>query len=90
MRYCPPMIFAHRVLYERGEKEVTRADLMERFGPGGRMPNPEDRWIEGQVSMTELMKWGLDKKVHGRYIGFRTREDQFEFYLTFHGAKNVA
>ena len=84
MRYCPPMIFAHRVLYERGEQEVQRKVILDRFGPGGRMPNPEDRWNEGQISMSELTKWGIDKQVYGKYIGFRTREDQFEFFMTFH------
>lgn len=90
MRYCPPMIFAHRVLYERDEKEVPRELLLERFGPGGRMPDPTDRWNVGQISMTDLTKWGLDKKTSGRYVGFRTRDDQFEFFLTFHGARNAA
>ena len=85
MRYCPPMIFAHRVLYERDEQEVAHSKIRELFGQGGSVPDLESRWMVGRVAPTDLEKWEVADTCYGHYVGFRTRDDQFLFYMTFQG-----
>lgn len=85
MRYCPPFIFAHRVYLARGENELATKRIREKFGDGGSLPALGDRWNRGTTAPTELINMGIDKTVSGIYYGFRTRDDQMLFYMTFEG-----
>jgi hypothetical protein len=84
LRYCPPLIFAHRCYLEGGENQLKRTVIEERFGKWS--AQSECRWTEGQTGKLELNKMGITKRCSGVYYAFRTRDDQVLFYMTFQGA----
>ena len=83
MIYCPPFIFAHRCFLERGESELSFDRIREKFGEGGNFPDTHHRWIRAQNALSRMTN--LPEGATGVYYGFRTREDQMAFYLTFQG-----
>lgn len=85
MRYCPPFIFAHRCYLTREENELGNKVIEAKFGPGGSLPGQDHRWFRGQTRMDELERMGISKDAYGLYYGFRTRDDQMLFYMTFEG-----
>jgi hypothetical protein len=85
LKYCPPMIFAHRCYIERGENEMSGDTIKEKFGDGGNFPDTHHRWLRSRSPAKELEKLRIGDAASGIYYGFRTRDDQVMFYMLYEG-----
>lgn len=81
--FMPPLIFAHRVYLERGDRELSLNVLRENFGEGsGATPGLHQRWMRGTDSKSRPAA-----NTYGVFYGFRAADDAVLFFLTHSGKK---